>query len=105
MPAISCDTNPTPRSEKARLRNRFLTLAGIDGALKKALITKIFPRLVTRENAKCETQREKRKVFCNGQVVENLSTFNCSTFQPFYILPVVFQAFYLSHPFSIRFLK
>ncbi|CAH3182295.1 unnamed protein product [Porites lobata] len=27
MPAISCDTNPTPRSEKARLRNRFLTLS------------------------------------------------------------------------------
>ena len=62
MPAISCDTNPTPRSEKARLRNRFLTLAGIDEALNKARITKIFPRLVTRENAKFETQREKKKV-------------------------------------------
>ena len=62
MPAISCDTNPTPRSEKARLRNSFLTLAGIDEALKKTRITKMFPRLVTRENAKCETQRGKKKV-------------------------------------------
>ena len=62
MPAISCDTNPTPRSEKARLRNRFFSLAGIDEALNKARITKIFPGLVTSENAKFETQREKKKV-------------------------------------------
>ena len=62
MPAISCDTNPTPRSKKARLTNSFLTLAGIDEAFSKARITKIFPRLVTRENAKFETQREKKKV-------------------------------------------
>ena len=62
MSAISCDTNPTPRSEKARLRNSFLTLAVIDEALNKARITKIVPRLVTRENAKFETQREKVKV-------------------------------------------
>ena len=61
MPAISCDTNPTPRSEKARLRNSFLTLAGIDEAFNKARITKIFPRPVTRENAKFETQRVKMK--------------------------------------------
>ena len=62
MPAISCDTNPTPRSEKARLRNSFFSLAGIDDAFNKVRISKIFPRLVTRENAKCETQREKKKV-------------------------------------------
>ena len=61
MPAISYDTNPTPRSEKARLRNSFFTLAVIDEALNKARITKIFPRLVTRENAQFETQREKKK--------------------------------------------
>ena len=62
MPAISCDTNPTPRSEKARLRNSFLTLAVIDEAFSKARITKIFPRPVTREKTKSETQREKKKV-------------------------------------------
>ena len=97
MPAISCDTNPTPRSEKARLTSSFLTLAGIDEALNKARITKIFPRLLTRENAKYETQREKKKV--------SLPSFDCSTVQPFFILPVVFQAFYISHLFSVRFLK
>ena len=103
MPAISCDTNPTPRSEKARLRNSFLTLAGIDEVFNKARITKIFPRLVTRESLK---HREKRRKFlCNGQVVENLLTFDCSTVQPFFILPVVFQAVYISHLFSVPFLK
>ena len=105
MPAISCDTNPTPRSEKARLRNRFLTLAGIDEALNKARITKIFPRLVTRENAKLKHREKRRKILCNGQVVEILPTFDCSTVRPFFILPVVFQAFYISHLFSVPFLK
>ena len=51
MPVISCDTNPT-----------FSMLAGVDKAVNKARITKIFPRLVTRENAKCETQKEKKTV-------------------------------------------
>ena len=68
MPAISCDTNPTPRSEKARLRNRFLTLAGIDEALNKARITKIFPRLVTRENAKFETERKEESFSVTGKL-------------------------------------
>ena len=62
MPVISCDTNPTARSEKARLRNSFSMLAGVDKAVNKARITKRFPRLVTRENAKCETQKEKKIV-------------------------------------------
>ena len=63
MLVISCDTNPTARSEKAiRLRNSFLTLAGIDKALTKARITKRFPRLVARKNATCETQKEKKIV-------------------------------------------
>ena len=62
MPAISCDTNPTPSSEKARLRNSFFSLSGIDEGLNKARVSKIFPRLVTRENAKYETETEKKKV-------------------------------------------
>ena len=62
MPVISCDTIPTARSEKARLRNCFSMLAGVDKAVNKARITKRFPRLVTRENAKCETQKEKKIV-------------------------------------------
>ena len=68
MPAISCDTNPTPRSEKARLRNSFLTLAVIDEAFSKARITKIFPRLVTRENAKSETERKEDSFSVAGKL-------------------------------------
>ena len=68
MPAISCDTNPTPRSEKARLRNSFLTLAGIDEAFNKARITKIFPRLVTRENVKFETERKEESFSVTGKL-------------------------------------
>ena len=92
MPVISCDTNPTARSEKARLRNSFSMLAGVDKAVNKARITKIFPRLVTRENAKLKHREKRRKILCNGRVVEILPTFDCSTVRPFFILPVVFQA-------------
>ena len=37
--------------------NIFLTLAGIVEAFIKARITKRFPRVATRENVKCETQK------------------------------------------------
>ena len=93
------------RREKTKpdLRNSFLTLAVIDEALNKARISKIFPRLVTVKSSL--KHREKRKKFlCNGQVVENLPTFDCSTVQSFFILPVVFQAFCISHLFSVPFL-
>ena len=54
---ISCGNNPTARSEKARLMNVFLTLAGIVEAFIKARITKRFPRVATRENVKYQTQK------------------------------------------------
>ena len=105
MPAISCDTNPTPRSEKARLRNSFFSLAVIDEAFNRRELVKDFPDL-SREKTLSVKHREKRKKFlCNGQVEENLPTFDCSTVQPFFILPVVFQAFYLNYPSFVRFLK
>ena len=47
---ISCGNNPTARSEKARLRNSFLTVAGIVEFFIKARMTKRFPRVATREN-------------------------------------------------------
>ena len=56
---ISCGNNPTARSEKARLMNVFLTLAGIVEAFIKARITKRFPRVATRENVNCKTQKAR----------------------------------------------
>ena len=53
---ISCGNNPTARSEKARLRNSFLTVAGIVEFFIKARMTKRFPRVATRENPKFKTQ-------------------------------------------------
>ena len=52
---ISCEHNPTARSEKARLRNSFLTVFCI---FIKAQMTKRFPRVATRENAKFKTQKQ-----------------------------------------------
>ena len=55
---ISCGNNPTARSEKARLRNSFLTVSCI---FIKAQMTKRFPRVATRENAKFKTQKQWEK--------------------------------------------
>ena len=61
-PDMSCGNNPTVRSEKARLNNSFLTVAGIDEALNKARITKRFPRVATTENARCKTQKGQHRI-------------------------------------------
>ena len=59
---ISCEHNPTARSEKARLRNSFLTVAGIVEFFIKARMTKRFPRVATRENTKFKTQKPRKKL-------------------------------------------
>ena len=59
---ISFEHNPTARSEKARLRNSFLTVAGIVEFFIKARMTKRFPRVATRENAKFKTQKQREKL-------------------------------------------
>ena len=59
---ISCGNNPTARSEKARLRNSFLTVAGIVEVFIKARMTKRFPRVATRENTKFKTQKPRKKL-------------------------------------------
>ena len=58
---ISCEHNPTARSEKARLRNSFFTVAGIVEAFIKARITKRFSRVATTENTKFKTQKATRE--------------------------------------------
>ena len=59
---ISCEHSPTARSEKARLRNSFLTVAGIVEVFIKARMTKRFPRVATRENTKFKTQKPRKKL-------------------------------------------
>ena len=59
---ISCEHDPTARSEKARLRNSFLTVAGIVEFFIKARMTKRFPRVATRENTKFKTQKPRKKL-------------------------------------------
>ena len=59
---ISCGNNPTARSEKARLSNSFLTVAGIVEAFIKARMTKRFPRVAPRENTKFKTQKPREKL-------------------------------------------
>ena len=59
---ISCEHNPTARSEKARLKNSFLTVAGIVQFFIKARMTKRFPRVATRENPKFKTQKQRKKL-------------------------------------------
>ena len=58
---ISCEHSPTARSEKARLRNSFLTVAGIVEAFIKARITKRFSRVATTENTKFKTQKARKE--------------------------------------------
>ena len=58
---IGCEHNPTARSEKARLRNSFLTAAGIVEFFIKARMTKRFPRVTTRENPKFKRQKPVEK--------------------------------------------
>ena len=60
-PYIGCETTPTARSEEARLRNKVLTLGGIDEAFLKARITRTFPIVATRENTKFRTQIDVMK--------------------------------------------
>ena len=57
---ISCGNNPTARSEKARLRNSFFTVAGIVEAFIKARMTKRFSRVATTEN-KFKTQKARKE--------------------------------------------
>ena len=59
---ISCGNNPTARSEKVRLRNSFLMVAGIVEAFIKARMTKRFPRVATRENTKFRTHKPREKL-------------------------------------------
>ena len=58
---ISCEHSPTARSEKARLRNSFFTVAGIVVAFIKARITKRFSRVATTEKTKFKTQKARRE--------------------------------------------
>ena len=59
---INWANNPTARSETARLRNNFFTLAGIDEALNRARIARIFPNVATGEKIKCITHSKSRVV-------------------------------------------
>ena len=61
LEVISCEPSPTARSEKARLRSCFFTVAGIVEAFIKAPITKIFSRVATTENTKFKTQKARRE--------------------------------------------
>ena len=58
---ISCEHSPTARSEKARLRNSFFTVAGIIEAFIQALMTKRFSRVATTENTKFKTQKARKE--------------------------------------------
>ena len=58
---ISCEHSPTARSEKARLRNSFFTVAGIVEAFIKARITNRFSRVATTENTKSKTHKARRE--------------------------------------------
>ena len=58
---ISCEHSPTARSEKARLRNSFFTVAGIVEAIIKARMTKRFSRVATTENTKFKTQKARKE--------------------------------------------
>ena len=62
LAVISCEHNPTARSEKDRLRNIFLTVAGIVEVFIKARMAKRFPRVATRENTKFKTQKPRKKL-------------------------------------------
>ena len=59
---ISCGNNPTARSEKARLRNIFLTVAGIVEVFIKARMAKRFPRVATRESTKFKRQKPRKRL-------------------------------------------
>jgi len=61
-PFIDWADNPTARSEKARLRNNFLIIGGIDEAFHRERVTKRFPRVATREKNKFKTQSVSIKV-------------------------------------------
>ena len=58
---ISCEHSPTARSEKARLRNSFFTVAGMVQAFIKARITNRFSRVARTENTKSKTQKARRE--------------------------------------------
>ena len=58
---ISCEHSPTARSEKARLRNSFFTVAGIVEAFIEARMTKRFSRVATTENTKFKTQKARKE--------------------------------------------
>ena len=81
---ISCEPSPTARSEKARLRNSFFTVAGIVEAFIQARITKRFSRVATTENTKFKTQKQGRKIFCAEQVEPRNQATECRTVQPWF---------------------
>ena len=58
---ISCEHSPTARSEKARLRNSFFTVAGIVEAFIQAQMTKKYSRVATTENTKFKTQKARKE--------------------------------------------
>ena len=58
---INWEHSPTARSEKARLRNSFSTVAGIVEALIKVRITKRFSRVATTEKTKFKTQKATKE--------------------------------------------
>ena len=60
VPCMGCTSNPTDRSEKAKLKNIAFSVAGID-AFNKARITRRFPRIATIQNIKLSTQRDNKK--------------------------------------------
>ena len=83
---ISCEHSPTARSEKARLRNSFFTVAGIVEAFIKARITKRFSRVATTENTKFKTQKATKKIFCDEQVEPRNQADECRTVQSWFNL-------------------
>ena len=58
---ISCEHSPTARSDKARLRNSFFTVAGIVEAFIQARMTKKYSRVATTENTKFKTQKARKE--------------------------------------------
>ena len=55
--------NPTARSEKGRLSNNFVKLAGNDEAFHSARIARAFPSVTTGEKTKFSAHSENRAVF------------------------------------------
>lgn len=61
-PNISCANNPTVRSESERLRSKSRKIGGIDEAFCNPRITRMFPKIATKEHINFKTQICKTKL-------------------------------------------